>query len=85
MGLDGTDDPVQRVYKDTFMLFYDPLGGDRFGGVWDPRLEDPRPFKILNKFSSIPVSKVDVASLHLSLCTHIFPRRTQTKIRRWLY
>ncbi|KAH8096858.1 Nrap protein [Cristinia sonorae] len=48
---------LSRVYKDTFMLFYDPLGGARFGGVWDPRLKEPRPFKILGKFSAIPAAK----------------------------
>ncbi|THH22517.1 hypothetical protein EUX98_g8176 [Antrodiella citrinella] len=48
---------LSRVYKDTFMLFHDPLGGERIGGVWDPRLQDPRAFKILGKFSSIPVAQ----------------------------
>ncbi|TCD66882.1 hypothetical protein EIP91_000780 [Steccherinum ochraceum] len=50
-------DDLSRIYKDTFLLFRDPLGGDRFGGVWEPRLKEPRPFKILGKFSATPVPK----------------------------
>ncbi|KZT64811.1 Nrap protein [Daedalea quercina L-15889] len=45
---------LKRVYKDTFMLFHDQLGGDRFGGVWDPSLKTPRPFRALCGFSSVP-------------------------------
>ncbi|CCM06300.1 uncharacterized protein FIBRA_08551 [Fibroporia radiculosa] len=50
-------DDLKRVYKDTFILFYDPLGGDRFGAVWDPSLKAPRPFRALGGFSSEPIRK----------------------------
>lgn len=49
---------VQRVYADTFKIFCDPLGGDQYGAVWDPTLKQPRPFRVLGGFSSIPVPKV---------------------------
>ncbi|TFK71882.1 Nrap protein [Pluteus cervinus] len=52
-------DDLQRLYTNTFKLFYDPYGGDRYGGVWEPSLESPRPFKVLSKFSSLPASKND--------------------------
>lgn len=42
------------------MLFHDPFGGACFGGVWDPRLKEPRPFKILAKYSSTPAPKVNI-------------------------
>ncbi|KAF9022542.1 Nrap protein [Hymenopellis radicata] len=45
---------LQRIYADTFRIFWDPLGGDTFGAVWDPTLRDPRPFKVLGGFSSAP-------------------------------
>ncbi|PCH41941.1 Nrap-domain-containing protein [Wolfiporia cocos MD-104 SS10] len=48
---------LKRVYKDTFVLFHDPLGGDRYGAVWDPSLKTPRPFRVLGGFSSTPVRK----------------------------
>ncbi|TFY65726.1 hypothetical protein EVG20_g5372 [Dentipellis fragilis] len=48
-------DDVKRVHADTLRLFYDPIGGDRFGAVWDPSLKQPRPFRVMNHFSSIPV------------------------------
>ena len=44
----------QRVYRDTLKFFYDPFGGDRIGAVWDPSLRNPRPFRVLGGFSSIP-------------------------------
>ncbi|KAI0051574.1 Nrap protein [Auriscalpium vulgare] len=46
---------VKRTYADTLKIFYDPLGGDRFGAVWDPSLREPRPFRVLNHFSSVPL------------------------------
>jgi U3 small nucleolar RNA-associated protein 22 len=51
-------------------IFYDPLGGDRFGVVWDPTLTQPRAFRVLNHFSSTPVAKVRPSSrqMNLSLC-----------------
>ncbi|KAF8874426.1 Nrap protein [Infundibulicybe gibba] len=48
---------LQRIYLDTFKIFYDPFGGDCFGGVWDPSLNKPRPFRVLGKFNSIPCKK----------------------------
>ncbi|KAJ6570241.1 Nrap protein [Mycena vulgaris] len=50
-------DDLQRVYADTFKIFYDPFGGDRFGAVWDPSVKDPRAFRVLGGFSSMPVKK----------------------------
>ena len=48
----------QRIYAHTFKIFHDSLGGDRFGVVWDPSLKEPRPFRVLGQFSSIPIKKV---------------------------
>ncbi|KAI0317967.1 Nrap protein [Amylostereum chailletii] len=50
-------DDLKRVYADTVRIFYDPLGGDRVGAVWDPSLKEPRPFRVLNRFSSAPLLK----------------------------
>jgi len=50
-------DDLQRIYADTFKIFYDPFGGDHFGVVWDPTLKEPRPFRVLGGFSSQPVKK----------------------------
>jgi len=52
-------DDLQRIYSDTFKIFYDPFGGDRFGVVWDPSLKEPRPFRVLGGFSSQPVKKAN--------------------------
>lgn len=49
---------VQRIYADTAKFFYDPLGGDRFGGIWDPSITKPLPFRVMNHFSNMPVTKV---------------------------
>jgi U3 small nucleolar RNA-associated protein 22 len=46
---------LQSIYTDTFRIFYDPLGGDHFGLVWDPTLRAERVFKVMNRFSSVPV------------------------------
>ncbi|KAJ7086043.1 Nrap protein [Mycena belliarum] len=51
-------DDLQRMYADTFKIFCDPFGGDRFGAVWDPTLKQPRSFRVLGGFSSMPVKKV---------------------------
>ncbi|KAF8154805.1 Nrap protein [Crassisporium funariophilum] len=48
---------LQRMYADTLKVFYDPFGGDRLGVVWDPTLREPRPFRVLGGFSSLPVKK----------------------------
>ncbi|KAJ7039536.1 Nrap protein, partial [Mycena alexandri] len=50
-------DDLQRVYTDTFKIFCDPFGGDRFGAVWDPTLKQPRTFRVLGGFSCAPVKK----------------------------
>ncbi|KAI8970659.1 Nrap protein [Trametes punicea] len=50
-------DDLTFVYSDTVLLFYDPLGGDRIGAVWQPALRSPRPFRVLGGFSSTPVRK----------------------------
>lgn len=48
---------LQRIYANTFKIFFDSFGGDRFGIVWDPSLKQPRPFRVLGEFSSMPVKK----------------------------
>ncbi|KAI0792762.1 Nrap protein [Abortiporus biennis] len=48
---------LARIYENTFKIFHDPFGGDRYGAVWDPSLKSPRPFRVMNGFSSIPVRK----------------------------
>ncbi|KAJ7650617.1 Nrap protein [Roridomyces roridus] len=50
-------DDLKRVYADTFKIFCDPFGGNRFGAVWDPTLKQARPFRVLGGFSSMPVDK----------------------------
>ncbi|KAK7471072.1 U3 snoRNP protein [Stygiomarasmius scandens] len=45
---------LQCTYVDTFRIFHDSFGGDGFGIVWDPSLKEPRPFKVMNRFSSVP-------------------------------
>ncbi|KAI9456746.1 Nrap protein [Russula earlei] len=50
-------DDLTRIYADTAKFFYDPLGGDRFGGIWDPSLTKPMPFRVLNRFSSTPAPR----------------------------
>ncbi|KAI0079174.1 Nrap protein [Panus rudis PR-1116 ss-1] len=52
---------LSSIYRDTFKIFYDPLGGDRFGAVWDPSLKQPRPFRVLGGFSSIPQRKEEAS------------------------
>jgi len=54
------------MYTDTFKIFYDTFGGDRFGVVWDPSLKEPRPFRVLGGFSSQPVKKVIIAPFFFS-------------------
>jgi U3 small nucleolar RNA-associated protein 22 len=38
------------------------LGGDRFGGIWDPGLAKPMSFRVLSRFSSTPAPKVCLIS-----------------------
>ncbi len=64
---------LQRIYADTFRIFWDPLGGATFGAVWDPTLREPRPFKVLGGFSSAPHNdKVIDSMLHFNLCTDLY-------------
>ncbi|KAF8320436.1 Nrap protein [Clavulina sp. PMI_390] len=46
---------IQRIYGDSVVWFYDSLGGTSIGGVWNPSLKTPRPFRVLLGFSSKPV------------------------------
>jgi len=46
---------IRRIYGDNLVLFYDPMGGVTMGGVWNPLLRNPRPFRVLLGFSSMPV------------------------------
>jgi U3 small nucleolar RNA-associated protein 22 len=46
------------AYADTLKLFWDPYGGDRIGAVWDPSLQNPKPFRVFGGFNSVPVPKV---------------------------
>ena len=57
-GPDGSYEFEQRIYTDTAKFFYDPLGGDRIGGIWDPSLTKPMPFRVLSRFSSTPALQV---------------------------
>jgi U3 small nucleolar RNA-associated protein 22 len=55
----------QRTYKDTLHFFFDLVGGDRIGAVWDPSVKQQRPFRVLGGFSGVPNSKVSTRMLHL--------------------
>lgn len=57
----------QRIYEDTFKIFYDPYGGTTYGIIFDPTLKVPRPFRVRGGFNSAPLVKV---GLHL-----LFPAR----------
>ncbi|EJT99650.1 Nrap protein [Dacryopinax primogenitus] len=45
---------LQRIYGDVCVLFYDPLGGEKIAGIWNPAVLKPTPFKVLLGFSSMP-------------------------------
>ncbi|KAK0196651.1 Nrap protein [Armillaria mellea] len=54
---------LKKIYADTFKIFYDPYGGDSFGGVWDATLvKEPRPFRVMGGFSSAPQTIKDEKS-----------------------
>ncbi|KAK0211157.1 Nrap protein [Desarmillaria ectypa] len=54
---------LKKIYADTFKVFYDPYGGDSFGGVWDATLvKEPRPFRVMGGFSSAPQTIKDEKS-----------------------
>ncbi|EGN97143.1 hypothetical protein SERLA73DRAFT_92146 [Serpula lacrymans var. lacrymans S7.3] len=48
---------LARTYGETLKFFYDPYGGNRIGAVWIPTLKNPRLFRVLGGFSSIPNKK----------------------------
>jgi len=45
---------LQRIYGDSMILFYDPLGGANIGGVWNPQMRQKNNFKVFLGFSSLP-------------------------------
>ena len=49
---------LQYVYREATLLFYDGLGGNCIGGIWQPNLKHPLPFRVLGEYSSIPAVKV---------------------------
>ncbi|KAI0788916.1 Nrap protein [Irpex lacteus] len=50
---------LQRIYEDTFKIFYDPYGGTTYGIIFDPALKVPRPFRVRGGFNSAPLVKED--------------------------
>ncbi|PPQ96699.1 hypothetical protein CVT26_010251 [Gymnopilus dilepis] len=62
-------DDLQRIYADTFKVFYDPYGGTQIGAVWDPTLKEPRPFRVLGGFNSVPLKKDNEKSKDKGLVT----------------
>ncbi|KAI0084988.1 Nrap protein [Irpex rosettiformis] len=50
---------LQRVYDETFKIFYDPYGGTTFGIIFDPTLKAPRPFRVRGGYNSAPLAKED--------------------------
>lgn len=46
---------LQRLYGDSFKLFYDENGGTSIAGLWNPSLSTERPYKVALGFSSQPV------------------------------
>ncbi|KAF8343082.1 Nrap protein [Cantharellus anzutake] len=47
-------DDIQHIYGDSVALFYDPYGGVKIGGVWNPSLREPKPHQVLLGFSPEP-------------------------------
>ncbi|KDQ16670.1 hypothetical protein BOTBODRAFT_30589 [Botryobasidium botryosum FD-172 SS1] len=45
---------LERIYGDSMILFYDPLGGANIGGVWNPQMRQKKNFKVFLGFSSLP-------------------------------
>ncbi|KAG8990399.1 hypothetical protein FRB94_013424 [Tulasnella sp. JGI-2019a] len=50
---------LKRIYADTALFFYDPLGGAVMGGLWYPQIRNRRPFKVFAGYSTIPASDGD--------------------------
>ncbi|KAG8881364.1 hypothetical protein FRB97_009629 [Tulasnella sp. 331] len=46
---------LKRIYADTALFFYDPIGGDVIGGLWYPQIRNPRPFKVYAGYSTLAV------------------------------
>jgi len=55
---------LQRIYGDVCIFFFDPLGGEKIAGIWNPAVLKPTPFKVLLGYSSKPEvpSKVNGAA-----------------------
>jgi U3 small nucleolar RNA-associated protein 22 len=46
---------LESLYLDTMRLYYDPIGGIVIGGLFNPSLSKPRPFRVGLGFNSRPV------------------------------
>ncbi|KZO90623.1 Nrap protein [Calocera viscosa TUFC12733] len=47
---------LRRIYGDICVFFYDPLGGEKIAGIWNPAVLKPTPFKVLLGYSSKPAA-----------------------------
>ena len=65
------------MYEDAIAFFYDCLGGEKIGGVWLPGLRAPKPFKVRERYSSVPAHQVSTS--HVSRQTHAVDCRVQAK------
>ncbi len=45
---------LERLYGDSFRLFYDVHGGSTIAGIWNPSLSTERPYKVALGFSAQP-------------------------------
>ncbi|KAH9914177.1 Nrap protein [Epithele typhae] len=52
-------DALTHAYDAAALVFYDAVGGDRVGIVWQPKLKAPLPFRALGGFSGKPVDKTE--------------------------
>ncbi|TRM70534.1 Nrap protein [Schizophyllum amplum] len=52
---------LQRIYGDTVKFFHDPFGGDVIAGVWNPSLNEPRPFRVRAGYSTVPQEKASTS------------------------
>ncbi|KAH8827847.1 Nrap protein [Flagelloscypha sp. PMI_526] len=50
-------DDLRRVYDGTLKIFHDILGGNKVGIIWDPTLLNPRPFRVLGGYTTLPVEE----------------------------
>lgn len=51
--------PAQRLYPSVFLLFYSADGGAVIGGIWNPSVEAPRPWKVGLGFPCKPVPSIE--------------------------